>query len=280
MATIPNSNPRIVEKLLLIDASKDSISTLSSYFVMHEPGSCCASWMAAFESANPSKLVPLVYLANDVLLRSRAKTQAFVQEFAKYMPAAYKIAGARMRSSSSELVRLTTIWKERAIYSERFMIQLRESLKSTAQPSVLPAYVTQHTVPALIADSGLADSGGATPPPPDVLVDIVERSLPPPVLALPLLSTSMPSSPSNLGSLGSALGSPFQRAPTEDNGESAILSGSVMSAVRDAQRRNRVTARIQAALNNVRPEILTGDIDSSTLSGQEAKVSLEGRRYA
>ena len=112
---------RLLRDMLALDGSAEKITTLSSYIQLNDAKACAKVWMTALEKCDPSRALPLMYLANDVLQRSRAKTQDFVQEFARYLPAAFAGVGARAPSQLERLQRLAGIWVERQVYTASFM---------------------------------------------------------------------------------------------------------------------------------------------------------------
>ena len=125
---------RLLRDLRALDGSQDKIGALSSYMVlnMEDAKTCAKVWMSAVESAEAKRVLPLLYLANDVLQRTRSKSQAYVVELAKYFPAAFLIAATRAPSGADHYVRLATIWAERAVFSESFMARLRTTVEGAA----------------------------------------------------------------------------------------------------------------------------------------------------
>ena len=112
---------RFLRNLLALDGSVDKIGALSTYMQMSDARATCCVWMSAVEAAAPTRALPLLYLANDVMQRTRAKTAAFVAEFAKYLPAALTRAAAAQPTSLDAYLRLTGLWAARSVYSASFM---------------------------------------------------------------------------------------------------------------------------------------------------------------
>ena len=147
---------RLLRDLRSLDGSVDKIAALSSYMALNVSDAkvVCKVWMSAFEAADASRVLPLLYLANDVLQRTRAKNNAYVVELAKYLPAAYSIAGSRAPSSLDAFGRLASLWTERQVFSATFMDRLRAAAKAASeaaggvQPVKLPVKATPSGVSA------------------------------------------------------------------------------------------------------------------------------------
>jgi CID domain len=160
MAGAPSSKSKLYSRLLAIDATQPVIQSLSSYFQVNSPSECCVVWMQVVESLTPEKekiAMPLLYLANDVLLRTKTKTMQFVQEFAKHLPVAIGIISSVIPDQLDKIHRVIDIWLSREVYSVNFINKLKE-VSSEKSSSLNSKGVSKSTTVSSSRPSSSSDS--------------------------------------------------------------------------------------------------------------------------
>ncbi|XP_020221052.1 regulation of nuclear pre-mRNA domain-containing protein 1B isoform X2 [Cajanus cajan] len=82
----------LADKLSKLNNTQQCIETLSNWCVFHHSKSklVIATWKNQFDKSEMVQRVPLLYLANDILQKSKHKGNEFVIEFWKVLPAALK----------------------------------------------------------------------------------------------------------------------------------------------------------------------------------------------
>ncbi|EFJ31370.1 hypothetical protein SELMODRAFT_440209 [Selaginella moellendorffii] len=117
------------EKLIKLNASQQSIETLSHWCIYHRKRAkqIAKTWEKEFFSAPKEKRVSFLYLANDIIQNSRRKGSEFVSEFWKVLNGALKDVKANGDENGRTAVsRLVNIWEERKVFGSR-----AQSLKET-----------------------------------------------------------------------------------------------------------------------------------------------------
>lgn len=129
---------KLVEKLRGINASQQSIETVSMYCQVlkrHAPN-VVTDWAAEYHKQPTPRKVALLYLANDVLQNSRKKGAEYVAAFHKVLPHALHAAAtsgdAKLAKSATRLVE---IWNERRVFSAHAITALKEAVGDAATPS-------------------------------------------------------------------------------------------------------------------------------------------------
>ena len=97
------------------------------------------AWGGAVRAAPRERVLPLWYIANDVMLSSpKDRRGAWVAALSEHLPAAATASGRVAPDRRAELLRLTTIWVERGVYKARFMARLEAALAAGAAESAPP----------------------------------------------------------------------------------------------------------------------------------------------
>lgn len=143
------------DKLLKLNETQASIVGLSQWILIHykHASSIAQIWRDTLTAAPEKAILPLVYVANDVIqqLRARRKTE-FIQEFStvfiKCLPQAYsKVTSKTIRQ---KIRRSVTVWKERRVVSDRIISALlaefdKSDKEGPAVPSKLEALSSKYT---------------------------------------------------------------------------------------------------------------------------------------
>ena len=169
--TVMGENKALVARLSGIMITADSIQGLSRYMQLSGPGgapSAVRAWATCVERLGPEKQLPLLYLANDVLLSSRGDVHhAFVSAFKPILPHAFRTAATKDPQEGAAMTRLTRIWAERGVVPAEFAKMLateitRAGTADVGADAVAPAVVDSHEVKAheFSADAGRGSSGG------------------------------------------------------------------------------------------------------------------------
>jgi CID domain len=124
---------KLEQRLLRIDGTQDSISTLSQYCRAYESEatSVCSSWLKIIQSAAKDQALPLLYLANDILQRSKA-TPAFASAFEQCLEDAMRLAVIKAPECLPQIKRLPTIWAERNVLPQAFCMSLLKAIDDAA----------------------------------------------------------------------------------------------------------------------------------------------------
>ena len=129
--------------------SGDVIRSLSSYLQAMVAGNSvlgsplatarvvAEAWLSSLRAAPPERVLPLWYIANDVLLTSKKDQRgAWLPAFADQLLEAATISGGACPGRIPDMARLTSIWSERAVYKPRFMGVVEAALKSAGPKPV------------------------------------------------------------------------------------------------------------------------------------------------
>ncbi|KAK7591085.1 hypothetical protein V9T40_002698 [Parthenolecanium corni] len=120
------------KKLEDLNASQQSIQTLSLWLIHHRKhyATIVKTWMRELISAEESRQLTLMYLANDVLQNSKKKGPEYGKQFGTVLKKAYEIMGGDSCSEKTQksLQRLLQIWEERGVYPKEFILELKAAL--------------------------------------------------------------------------------------------------------------------------------------------------------
>lgn len=126
METTPSSGAftgaTLAEKLNKLNASQQSIETLSHWCIFHRKKAkeIVDTWASKLRAAPKEQRVPFLYLANDILQNSRRKGPEFVNAFWTVLPAVLRdvleTGDDAVRNSANRLV---NIWEERRVFGSR-----------------------------------------------------------------------------------------------------------------------------------------------------------------
>lgn len=120
----------LAEKLNKLNASQQSIETLSHWCIFHRKKAkeIVDTWASKFHEAPKEQRVPFLYLANDILQNSRRKGPEFVNAFWTVLPAVLRdVLDSGDESVRNPAYRLVSIWEDRRVFGSRGQ-SLREEL--------------------------------------------------------------------------------------------------------------------------------------------------------
>ena len=122
----PPSKTKLLGRFLSVQSTSDSISSLSLYVQGFDVSIVTNLWFDALRQAPANVLLPLVYLANDILQRARSRgappsAGAYIVEFSKYLEPARELSARRAPSQAAALKRVAGVWADREVYSRRFV---------------------------------------------------------------------------------------------------------------------------------------------------------------
>ncbi|CAI5518990.1 unnamed protein product [Closterium sp. Naga37s-1] len=112
----------LFEKLSKLNASQQSIETLSHWCIFHRKRAdqVVQTWQKHFASTSQDRKLPLLYLANDILQNSRKKGPEFIQEFWQVLPSALQdLVRVGPDSTRKSTLRIVDIWEERKVFGQR-----------------------------------------------------------------------------------------------------------------------------------------------------------------
>ncbi|MCL7045296.1 hypothetical protein MKW94_025204 [Papaver nudicaule] len=110
---------KLVEKLAKLNCSKNCIHSLSHWFISHrmKAKQVVETWARQFHCSPKDQRLAFIYLANDVLQRSRENGPEFVVQFWKVLPGALRDVvenGKEVEKKAAE--RMIGIWEERKVF--------------------------------------------------------------------------------------------------------------------------------------------------------------------
>ncbi|XKL63733.1 hypothetical protein PGB90_006097 [Kerria lacca] len=120
------------KKLEDLNASQQSIQTLSLWLIHHRKhyATIVKTWMRELISAEESRQLTLMYLANDVIQNSKKKGPEYGKQFGTVLKKAFEIMGGDSCSEKTQksLHRLLNIWEERGVYSKETIDEFKTAL--------------------------------------------------------------------------------------------------------------------------------------------------------
>lgn len=211
--------------------------------------------MKAVETAPPGRLLPLLFLANDVMQKSRARNNTFVEQFASYLIAACKHAVSQ-GVDAQQIEKLLKIWEERSVYSSNFMNRVRNAMRDATPSSIRhPQHrdgKRANSTTSISTSPGLAAAAGLAPGDFGLLGAASLDSRPSPTGAGAggvFRANNNSHSAANDGGpriSGGAEGG-------EDAAYEAILAGSPGDALSEARRRHRISSAIGQLVQQINP---------------------------
>ncbi|KAG8078931.1 hypothetical protein GUJ93_ZPchr0007g3454 [Zizania palustris] len=136
----------LVQKLLKLNNSRQSIETLSHWCVFHyrHCQQVVETWDSEFHSAPQERRVSLLYLANDIVQISKKESSRYVNEFWRVIPAALNDVFVNGDDFGRNVVqRLVDIWDDRNIFGshgqslkEDYYRRFKELKPKSRKPSV------------------------------------------------------------------------------------------------------------------------------------------------
>jgi regulator of Ty1 transposition protein 103 len=129
------SESSLIKKFQELNNTQQSVQTLSLWLIHHRKHSntIVKSWLDQLASTtNCDRKLTFIYLANDILQNSRKKGNEYLKEFVTVLPSAIentaKYADAKLRFT---LERILNIWKDRKIYADETINDLKNTLHTT-----------------------------------------------------------------------------------------------------------------------------------------------------
>ncbi|WOH04986.1 hypothetical protein DCAR_0624398 [Daucus carota subsp. sativus] len=112
----------LVEKLVKLNSSQQSIETLSHWCIFHmnKAKNVVETWDRQFHCSPREQRLAFLYLANDIIQNSRRKGSEFVAEFWKVLPGALRVVlEIGDKSERNAAMRLINIWEERKVFGSQ-----------------------------------------------------------------------------------------------------------------------------------------------------------------
>jgi regulator of Ty1 transposition protein 103 len=135
------SESSLSKKLNELNNTQQSVQTLSLWLIHHRKfaKNIVALWLRELKSqTNCEKKLTLIYLANDILQNSRKKGNEYLNEFDKALNEAFENT---TKYSDNKILftleRILNIWKDRKIYSEKRLDDLKAIIHTTTSISDL-----------------------------------------------------------------------------------------------------------------------------------------------
>ncbi|KAL9246049.1 hypothetical protein vseg_019632 [Gypsophila vaccaria] len=132
-------NPQIlVEKLVKLNSSQQSIETLSHWCIFHmnKAKFVVDTWARQFHCSPRDQRLAFLYLANDILQNSRRKGAEFVAEFWRVLPDALRdVIRNGDDAGRNAARRLISIWDERKVFGSRGHILKEEFVDKQSENS-------------------------------------------------------------------------------------------------------------------------------------------------
>lgn len=120
-------------------------------------------WRSALQAARPDQLLPLLYVANEVLQTSkRNRGPRFLEAFAAVLGQSLRYVCERDRGLVEKVRRTAKIWGDRQVYSPRFVSELLAGLEDLRGGGGQPAPLASAPLPV---QQGVATATAAAPPP-------------------------------------------------------------------------------------------------------------------
>ncbi|XP_055309371.1 regulation of nuclear pre-mRNA domain-containing protein 1B [Sitodiplosis mosellana] len=123
----------LIKKLMELNASQQSIQTLSLWLIHHRKHMVfiVKSWYKELMKVPQSKKLTYMYLANDVIQNSKKKGPEYGLEFGKILKNAFTHIGDTCSSDDKtlgSLGRILKIWEDRGVYEEKLIEDFRNAL--------------------------------------------------------------------------------------------------------------------------------------------------------
>ncbi|MBN3291662.1 RPR1A protein, partial [Polypterus senegalus] len=131
------SETALEKKLLELSSSQQSVQTLSLWLIHHRKHSktIVTVWNRELKKAKAGRKLTFLYLANDVIQNSKRKGPEFTKDFAPVIVDAFKhVASESDESCKKHLIRVLSIWHERAVYENDLLDQLKQVLPQHNSP--------------------------------------------------------------------------------------------------------------------------------------------------
>ncbi|XP_031636981.1 regulation of nuclear pre-mRNA domain-containing protein 1B [Contarinia nasturtii] len=128
----------LIKKLIDLNASQQSIQTLSLWLIHHRKhyANIVKSWYKELMKVPQSKKLTFMYLANDVIQNSKKKGPEYGKEFGKMLKNAFTHIGETCSSDEKtlgSLGRILKIWEDRGVYDEKQIEDYRNALNNIGE---------------------------------------------------------------------------------------------------------------------------------------------------
>lgn len=125
------TNAALEKKLAELNSSQQSIQTLSLWLIHHRKHHklIVQVWFKELKKAKPAKKLTFMYLANDVVQNSKKKGPEFTKEYATVLKKAFDCVSHKTDEKTfSGLMRVLSVWEERAVYDSPLIEEFRQAL--------------------------------------------------------------------------------------------------------------------------------------------------------
>lgn len=122
----------LVKKLVDLNASQQSIQTLSLWLIHHRKHHpvIVKVWFKEMCKVKDSRKLMFMYLANDVIQNSKKKGPEFGKEFGLMLPKAFEHMKGFDDKTRDRLNRLLQIWEERGVYDKSQIHEFKTAFNS------------------------------------------------------------------------------------------------------------------------------------------------------
>ena len=111
-------------------AIQSSAAAMMKFYDKNAAPLAVSEWRSQLQSCRPDQLLPLLYVANEVLQTSkRNRGPKFLEAFAEVLGSSLRFICERDRSIVEKVRRTAKIWGDRQVYSPRFVGQLLGGLE-------------------------------------------------------------------------------------------------------------------------------------------------------
>ena len=111
-------------------AIQSSAAAMMKFYDKNAAPLAVSEWRSQLQSCRPDQLLPLLYVANEVLQTSkRNRGPKFLEAFAEVLGSSLRFICERDRSIVEKVRRTAKIWGDRQVYSPRFIGQLLGGLE-------------------------------------------------------------------------------------------------------------------------------------------------------
>ncbi|XP_051175866.1 regulation of nuclear pre-mRNA domain-containing protein 1B [Leptopilina boulardi] len=134
----------LVKKLVDLNASQQSIQTLSLWLIHHRKHHpvIVKVWFKEMCKVKDSRKLMFMYLANDVIQNSKKKGPEFGKEFGLMLPKAFEHMKGFDDKTRDRLNRLLQIWEERGVYDKgqihEFKTAFNSAIDNKKEPGTPP----------------------------------------------------------------------------------------------------------------------------------------------
>lgn len=153
------------EKLKQLNSTQESIETIANWCLFHRRNAqaVVTIWKQHLMGCETAQKLPMLYLANDILQKSRRRGSEFVEAFWPIMPPALAHASYECCNDTRvKLRRLVSVWEERLVFgTSTDMNVLRNAIDSGEHQSIWSVNETQpqnkNNTATAVSNSGAND---------------------------------------------------------------------------------------------------------------------------